>query len=108
MKNNDDTLGARVREAMGEMKQGELARALGVKQPQISRLLTRPTYDERARSMRAIAEALGVDVGRYVEVQREHGRGDEAELARQLTAIAEVIGVDVAGLMPTSVEPCSR
>ena len=100
MTTTNDTLGERIRAALGDMTQSGLARALGVTQPQISRLMTRATYSERARSMRAIAAALGVDVGRYLDAQREHGNGDEAELARQLADIAGVLGVEVETLLP--------
>lgn len=100
MTTSSDTLGERIRAALGDKTQTDLASALGVKQPQLSRLMSRETYDQRARAMRAVAVALGVDVGFCIRTLHKHGDGDDAQLARQLVEIAEVLGVDVAGLVP--------
>ena len=100
MKTTNDSIGARVKAALGDMTQGELAEALGVKQPHLSRMFNRASYNDRARSMQAIAAALGVSVRAYLDAQREHGNGDEAELARQLADIAGVLGVEVETLLP--------
>lgn len=100
MTSTASALGERIRDALGDMTQHGLAKALGVKPPQISRLLTRETYAERALAMRRVAVALEVEPGAYLRVLQEHSAGHEAELARQLIDIAEALRVDVERLLP--------